>query len=98
MITFPTTPEAFIAYQERGINRKLDDYEQKLSGAVVDLANISYQEGADGEENSITIETIKEFFRQKDKGLDDKFLRIWKGICWWCDEAYRQGKEATQHD
>ena len=44
MITFPTTPEAFVAYQEKGINRKLDDFELKLADAVVDLTNISYQE------------------------------------------------------
>ena len=43
MITFPTTTEAFIAYQEAGINRKLDDLEQKLSGAVVDLAKALYE-------------------------------------------------------
>ena len=96
MITFPTTLEAFIAYQESGINRKLDDFEQKLSGAVLDLANLSYQEGIDGEENSITISTVKEFFRLRGKELDGKFLRIWESICWWCDEEYRQGKEAAQ--
>lgn len=98
MITFPTTPEAFIAYQESGINRKLDDFEQKLSGAVVDLANLSYQEGIGGEENTITISTVRAFFRMRNRELDGKFLRIWESICWWCDEAYRQGKEAAQHD
>ena len=95
MITFPTTTEAFIAYQEAGINRKLDDLEQKLSGAVVDLANISYQEGLDGEENSITIEMVKEFLRLRGKAENKKFFHIWESICWWCNEAYKQGQEAT---
>lgn len=96
MITFPTTPEAFVAYQEKGINRKLDDFEQKLSCAVVDLANISYQEGLDGEENSITIETGKESLRLRGKEDNKKFLHIWESICWWCDRAYMAGKEAAQ--
>ena len=96
MITFPTTPEAFVAYQEKGINRTLDDFEQKLSCAVVDLANISYQEGLDGEENSITIETGKESLRLRGKEDNKKFLHIWESICWWCDRAYMAGKEAAQ--
>ena len=40
LITFPTTPEAFIAYQENGINRKLDDLERKLADVVVGLVNV----------------------------------------------------------
>ena len=43
MITFPTTPEAFIAYQEKEIKRKLDDRERQFAAVVVELANISYQ-------------------------------------------------------
>ena len=96
MITFPTTPEAFVAYQEKGINRKSDDFELKLADAVVDLTNISYQEGVDGKENSITIEMVKEFLRLLGKEDNKKFLHIWESICWWCDRAYRQGKEAAQ--
>ena len=96
MITFPTTPEAFVAYQEKGINRKFDDFELKLADAVVDLTNISYQEGVDGKENSITIEMVKEFLRLRGKEDNKKFLHIWESICWWCDRAYMAGKEAAQ--
>ena len=95
MITFPTTTEAFIAYQEAGIQRELNNFERELSGAVVDLANISYQEGLDGEENSITIEMVKEFLRLRGKEDNKKFLHIWESICWWCDRAYQAGKEAS---
>ena len=98
MITFPTTPEAFVAYQEKGINRKLDDFELKLADAVVDLTNISYQEGVDGKENSITIEMVKEFLRLRGKEENKKFLHILESICWWCDKAYHAGRGAAEHD
>lgn len=98
MIAFPTTAEAFIAYQENGINRKLDDFELKLADAVVDLTNISYQEGVDGKENSITIEMVKEFLRLRGKEENKKFLHILESICWWCDKAYHAGRGAAEHD
>ena len=96
LITSPTTPEAFIAYQENGINRKLDDLERKLADVVVGLVNGSYQEGIEGKENTVTIQLVRKFYKECNKELDEKFLRIWESICWWCDEAYRQGKEAAQ--
>ena len=47
MIPFPTTTEAFIAYQEAGTGRKLKGRERDLASVVVELSNISYQEGAE---------------------------------------------------
>ena len=41
MIAFPVTPEAFISYQEAGINRELDDFERELAAVVVEFANAS---------------------------------------------------------
>ena len=93
MITFPTTPEAFISYQENGMQRELDDFERKLSAVVVDLANHSYQDGIEGGENTTTIQSVQEFYKKHGKELDRKILHIWECICWWCNEAYRQGAE-----
>lgn len=98
MITFPTTAEAFIAYQENGINRKLDDLERKLADVVVGLVNGSYQEGIEGKENTVTIQLVRKFFKERNKELDEKFLRMWESICWWCNQAYQAGKEAAEHD
>ena len=42
MITFPTTTEAFIAYQEAGTGRKLEGFERDLAAVVVKLINTSY--------------------------------------------------------
>ena len=64
LITFPTTPEAFIAYQENGINRKLDDLERKLADVVVGLVNGSYQEGIEGKENTVTIQLVRKFYKE----------------------------------
>ncbi|WP_294475485.1 hypothetical protein [uncultured Intestinimonas sp.] len=45
MITFPTTPGAFIAYQERLIGRELTDREREVMAAWVERFNLSYEYG-----------------------------------------------------
>ena len=92
-ITFPTTPEAFIAYQEAGIHRELDAFERKLSAVVVEFANASYQEGLNGEENTITMDFVRAFYREHEKSIGS-FIRVWESVCWWCDRAYQEGKAA----
>ena len=92
-ITFPTTPEASIAYQAAGINRELDNFERKLATVIVEFANASYQEGLNGEENTITMDFVRAFYRERGKSMDS-FIRIWESVCWWCDRAYMAGKEA----
>ena len=98
MIPFPTTTEAFIAYQEAGTGRKLKGRERDLASVVVELANISYQEGMDGRTHTVTMEDMRTFYQER--GHDAAFIktaRIWESICWWCNRAYQAGKEATQH-
>lgn len=91
MITFPTTTEAFIAYQEAGIHRELDDFERKLAEVVVELANGSYQEGLNGKENTVTVKFVRAFYKKRKKKIN-KFTHIWESICWWCNMAYQEGK------
>ena len=91
MIAFPVTPEAFISYQEAGINRELDDFERELAAVVVEFANASYQEGLNGEENTTTMDFVRAFYGEREKSIDS-FIRIWGSICWWCDMAYQEGK------
>lgn len=96
MITFPTTTEAFIAYQEAGTGRKLEGFERDLAAVVVELANISYQEGAEGRTHTVTMEDVKTFFRERDReAAIHKLARVWESICWWCNRAYQAGKEAS---
>ena len=93
MIAFPATTEAFIAYQEAGIGRKLGGFERNLAALVVELTNISYQEGAEGRAHTVSMEDVEAFFQERDR----EAARIWESICWWCDVAYQAGKEAAQH-
>ena len=65
LITFPTTTEAFIAYQEAGIGCKLEGFERNLAAVVVELANISYQEGAEGRTHTVSMEDVETFFRER---------------------------------
>lgn len=99
MITFPTTTEAFIAYQETGTGRKLDGFEQNLAAVVVELINVSYQEGMEGRAHTVSMEEAEAFFQEWGKeAVFRKLARIWESICWWCDRAYQAGKETAQHE
>lgn len=95
IITFPTTTEAFIAFQEAGIHRELDGFERKLAAVVVEFANVSYQEGLNGEENTVTMDFVRAFYRERERRIDP-FVHIWESICWWCDRAYMAGKETRR--
>ena len=98
MITFPTTTEAFIAYQEAGTGRKLEGFERDLAAVVVELINVSYQEGMEGRAHTFSLENIERFSREL--GKDDAFrekIRLWEAICGLCDDAYQAGKEVSQH-
>ena len=99
MITFPTTTEAFIAYQEAGTGRKLEGFERDLAAVVVELANTSYQEGVEGRTHTVSMEEAEAFFQEWGKeAVFRKLVRIWESICWWCDRAYQAGKETAQHE
>ena len=99
MITFPTTTEAFIAYQETGTGRKLDGFEQNLAAVVVELINVSYQEGMEGRAHTVSMEDVEVFFQERGKEeAFRKMTQIWESICWWCYRAYQAGKETAQHE
>lgn len=48
MITFPTTPEAFIAYQEATFCRKFDAFSREMADLYVDLFNLEFDAGVKG--------------------------------------------------
>lgn len=45
MITFPVTPEAFIAYQEQLLGRKMTEKMREATAAWVEGFNLSYKDG-----------------------------------------------------
>ena len=92
MITFPTT-EVFIAYQEAGTGRKLEGFERDLASVVVELINVSYQEGAEGRAHTVSMEDVEAFFQEQGKEESfRKMARIWECVCLWCDKAYQAGR------
>lgn len=64
---------------------------------VVEFANASYQEGLNGEENTITMNSVRESYRACKENIDSS-IRRWEIICWLCDKAYQEGKEAAHHE
>lgn len=81
MITFPTTTDAFIAYQEAGTGRTLEGFERDFSAVVVDLINVSYQDGMKGCSHTVSMEKAETFFQKRGKEeAFCKIARIWKGI------------------
>lgn len=45
MLTFPTTPEAFIAYQEQLTGRELTERDRELLSTWAEIINDSYEDG-----------------------------------------------------
>ena len=97
-ITFPTTPEAFNAYQEQLIGRKLSDQERKLDATWVEVFNLSYVDGLRQDRNPLAkdLDKLEELMaRHKDNAGVHKFAEACRA---WIMEAWRQGKEAAEHD
>lgn len=100
MITFPTTKEAFIEYQEAGIGRKLGGFERNLAALVVELTNISYQEGTEGRTHTVSMEDVETFFQERDReAAFHKLARIWEvsagGVTWHIRPGRRQAHEQS---
>lgn len=94
-ITFPTTAEVFIAAQEAWTGRKLTEREREVAEVAVDLMGVAYQDGADGEENTLTLDDVRRFYAERDKEDSHHITAgIWQSICWWCERAYQAGRKA----
>lgn len=70
MITFPTTPGTFIAYQERLIGRELTDREREVMAAWVERFNLSYEYGLrrDRDALEILLNKIDELIAKREEG------------------------------
>ena len=65
MITFPTTPEAFITCQEERAGCKFDDSMCELLGGYVELFNMGFDAGVKGLEPLNIIKVTVEFFTKR---------------------------------
>ena len=98
MITFPTTPEAFVVNEEQLIGRKLSEGEKEAVAAWVEAFNLSYEDGLNQDLNTLDkdLDKLGELMaRHEDNAGVHKFAEACRV---WMIEAWRQGKEAAQHD
>ena len=78
---------------------KLEGFERDLAAVVVELINVSFQEGAEGCTHTVTTEDMETFFRERGReAAFHKLAWIWECICWWCNQAYQAGKEVSLHE
>lgn len=100
-IIFPTTPDVFAADQEERAGRKFDDFMRELLGEYVELFNMEFDAGMKGLEPLNIAKDTAEFYAQKGKlkELEKPGMKhFYACVQHWCNEAYKQGKEAAQHD
>lgn len=95
MITFPTTPEAFNAYQEQLIGRKLSEGEREVTAVWLEVFNLSYEDGLRQDRNTLAKDLDKLAELMARHAGVHKFAEACRA---WIMEAWRQGKEAAQHD
>ena len=98
MIRFPTTPEAFNDYQEQLIGRKLTEGEREATAAWLEAFNLSFEDGLRQDRAILDgdLDKLDELMsRHKDNAGVHKFAEACRA---WMIEAWRQGKEAAQHD
>lgn len=93
MITFPTTPEVFVAYQEQLAGRELDRTEKELIEALVSLLNYSHMVGQhqDRDEFSVILQGLDR--HQTSNGTAEwEFLQACRRLVVY---AWEQGRRAA---
>ena len=94
-ITFPTTPEAFIAYQEQLIGRRLKENEWETVAAWVEAFNLSCEDGLNQDRDILVkgLDKLDELMaRHGDHAGVNKFAEACRI---WMMEAWRQGAERS---
>ena len=97
-IKFPVTASEFIAFQEAGIHRELDEEERELTALAVKLFNLSYSNGLHGRQNagtSVDECVAKGAFSPPETAECRRFM---ESIVYWCGQAYRQGRETAEKE
>ena len=100
MITFPTTTEAFIAFQEASTGRTLDTWEKDFSAELAELANLAFDDGKAGRERFDILAYSEDYFTNNDHAdlLQGAGVQhILKMMDLWSRTAYQAGKEVSQH-
>lgn len=98
MITFPTTTEAFIAFQETSTGRTLDTREKDFSVYLTELANLAFDDGKVGRERFDILAYLEDYFTSNghmDLLQEAGVQHILKMMDLWSKTAYQAGKETA---
>ena len=95
MIVFPVTPEAFIAYQEQLLGRKLAENEREVIAAWVKVFNLFY-EGGLKQDHAVLNRCPDKPDEFMSRHRDDLLIRQFAEACrFWMIEAWEQGAERS---
>lgn len=95
MITFPTAPEVFNAYQEQLIGRKQSEKEKGVVAAWVEVFNLTYEDGLTQDRDTLEkdLDKLDELMaRHENHEGVHKFAEACRA---WIVEAWKQGAERS---
>ena len=96
MITFPTTPESFIAYQEQLIGRALSMNEKEATVAWLECFNLSYEDGQEHDRDALD-KNLNKLKKLMDLHKDNAGVHKFAEDClYWMMEAWKQGAERSE--
>ena len=92
MLTFPTTPEAFIAYQEQLTGWEATGRDRELLSAWAEIFNLSYEDGLrrDRAAQERLIADIDKSLEEDDSHNVHRYLHAARG---WIVYAFQQGAQ-----
>ena len=93
-IHFPTTPDKFIAHQEKLIGRTLSEGEKEATAEWVKAFNRSYRDGLNQDRDALDedLARVNEFIARHGDNLGiHKFMEACRA---WISEAWNQGAES----
>lgn len=94
-LTFPTTPEAFIAYQEQLAGRKLSAGEKEVTAAWVECFNLNYEDGVKQDRAALE-ESLTKLDELMKRHRDGPQVHQFLGACrLWFTAAWKQGAERS---
>lgn len=95
MIRFPTTPESFIADQERLVGRALSEKEKGVTVAWMEVFNLFYEDGLNQDRDILVkgLDKLDELMaRHENHEGVHKFAEACRA---WMIEAWKQGAERS---
>ena len=94
-LAFPVTFEAFVAFQEAGMGRKLEDMELDALKSWVKLFNLAYADGAREDSTVLARDLCRVDKCLSECGNDAILTQILSSFRWWIEYAWKLGfKEA----